>query len=535
MQSGSKAAAVAEIAIITAIFAAAGAWPAPDSNEAVYLTKARHHADPPWGAGDFFLETPDAHGVFYVLFGPLAAGMPLERAAWIGRGLGWLAVAIGFRHGVAPLLASPWGRVVAAAAFTALLRYTTMAGEWVIGGCEAKVFAWALVLAAVGETAAGRLAIGWLMAGAATAVHPIVGGWAMVAIAAAWIVAGRTAARPRHTVSIATVIGGIALAAIGVVPALALSAGATAAERALANRIYVVDRLPHHLLPRSFAEPLVARHLLAVVGWWLLGRLVSPARSAAAWSRLQTITLAALGVSLAGAAIACCEPLAPGAAHGLLRFYWFRLADVIVPFSLAVSAAAVLEDEAACRRLGPLPPAVWRGIVAVLLCIDVAAQARHWPGSANALPRADAKVEAAAWSDICDWVKNNTPPDACFLTPRGAASFTWRTGRREVVSWKNSPQDARSLIEWSRRIADCFLTDGAVANMETSTAALGAERLREVAARYGADFVIVPLKTLEACRPGCAPLAAELPAERVHANEGYAVLRLEKATRGASP
>jgi hypothetical protein len=144
------------------------------------------------------------------------------------------------------------------------------------------------------------------------------------------------------------------------------------------------------------------------------------------------------------------------------------------------------------------------------------------------VPRADAKVEAAAWADICDWVKHNTPVDACFLTPRGAASFTWRTGRREVVSWKNSPQDARSLVEWRRRIADCFSTDGAITNMETSTVALGAERLREVADRYAADFVIVPLKTLEACRPGCVPVADDLPAERVHANDGYAVLRLEK-------
>ena len=66
MQSGSKVAAVAEIAIMTAIFAAAGAWPAPDINEAVYLTKARHHADPSWGAGDFFLETPDEIGRAHV-------------------------------------------------------------------------------------------------------------------------------------------------------------------------------------------------------------------------------------------------------------------------------------------------------------------------------------------------------------------------------------------------------------------------------------------------------------------------------------
>ena len=116
-----------------------------------------------------------------------------------------------------------------------------------------------------------------------------------------------------------------------------------------------------------------------------------------------------------------------------------------------------------------------------------------------------------------------------FLTPRGAASFTWRTDRREVVSWKNSPQDARSLVEWRRRIADCFSADGKLATMDTSTVALGAERLREVADRYDADYAIVPLKTLAACRPGCTPVAADLPAEQVHANDGYAVLRLERA------
>jgi hypothetical protein len=526
MQSGSKAAAVAEIAIMTAIFAAAGAWPAPDINEAVYLTKARHYADPGWAAGDFFLETPDAHGVFYLLFGPLASGMPLEQAAWIGRGLGWLALAIGFRHGVAPLLGSSWGRLIAAAAFSLALRHTTMAGEWLIGGCEAKVFAWALVLAAVGEIAAGRFPIGWLMAGAATAVHPIVGGWALVAIAAAWIASGGAAARPREALAIAALIAGVALAACGVVPALGLSTVATAAERVAANRIYVVERLPHHLLPGSFAEPLVARHLLAILGWWLLGRLLGPARPAA-WSRIEAFTLAAIGISLAGAAIAGCARIAPDAGIGLLRFYWFRLADVIVPFSLAVSAAAVVEDDSACRRLGLLPPSGWRAIMMLLLCLDLAGQSRHWPGVGNTLPRADSKVDAAAWADICDWVTHNTPPDACFLTPRGAASFTWRTGRREVVSWKNSPQDARSLVAWRRRIADCFSADGSLVNMETSTVALGADRIRRVAAEYAADFCIVPLKTLEACRPGCVSMTTDLPAERVHANDAYAVLRLK--------
>jgi len=128
---------VGEIAAIVVMFAAAAAWPTPDVNEAVYLTKARHAADPAWAAGDFFLETPDAHGVFYLLFGPLAATLPLERAAWVGRALGWLAVGIGFWHAVAPVVATTWGRIAAAALFSLALRHTTMAGEWVLGGCEA--------------------------------------------------------------------------------------------------------------------------------------------------------------------------------------------------------------------------------------------------------------------------------------------------------------------------------------------------------------------------------------------------------------
>ena len=48
--------AVTEILLAAVVFAAAGAWPTPDVNEAAYLTKARHRADPAWCRGDFFLE-----------------------------------------------------------------------------------------------------------------------------------------------------------------------------------------------------------------------------------------------------------------------------------------------------------------------------------------------------------------------------------------------------------------------------------------------------------------------------------------------
>jgi len=86
-----------------------------------------------------------------------------------------------------------------------------------------------------------------------------------------------------------------------------------------------------------------------------------------------------------------------------------------------------------------------------------------------------------------------------------------------VVGWKNSPQDAASLVAWRRRITDCYSRDGSLKDMAISTATLGVERMRQVAEAYGARLAIVPLD---------APGLAELPFERLHANDRYAVLDL---------
>jgi len=316
---------------------------------------------------------------------------------------------------------------------------------------------------------------------------------------------------------------GLLLAAWGIGPALTLSAGASAADRASGVRTYVVERLPHHLLLRSFPEPMVTRHLLAVLVWWLLARLVPPT---AARRRAVTFTLAAVAFSLAGFIITLAEPLAPGVSLELLRFYWFRLADVLVPLALAVAAALVVADDTILSTLLPRTawaPSLVRAGILCLLAAELAVQSSHWPlpGRAHLVPRADAKVNGPAWADACAWVRDHVPADACFLTPRGAASFTWRTGRREVVSWKNSPQDARSLLEWRRRILDCFSPTGRLSDLERSTAALGGERMREVADRYGAGYAIVPTDL---------PGLEDLPFERLHANDSYVVLDL-----GAKP
>jgi hypothetical protein len=537
------AGAVGEWLLITAVFAAAGAWPVPDVNEAHYLTKARHAFDPSWCMGDFFLDSRGAHGLFFQLLGPLAGTLPLATAAWLGRWAGWLLLAAGFRHAVRPLLATAGQRLVAAALFSLAVRSTTMAGEWLIGGCEAKVFAWAAVLAAWGELAAGRWSLGWLGGGLAAAFHPLVGGWMMIVTLVAALcdrLLGRSRRIENARVgavewaevsagSISCVVGGLAAAAVGFVPAVMLTAGVPAEVQAEAARVYVVDRLPHHLLPRTFHEGFISRHLLAI-GLWAVVTAGLPA--SAVQRRITVVTLAAVGCSGLGWLIGLSEATAPDSAYQLLRYYWFRLGDVLVPLSLAaVTVAALwpapLSAGATEAAAGRLPDHYRRGLrwsVLGLLLLDLVAQSGHWPlPGRQRTARGDKHVAAAAWQDVCEWIRANTPPTAQFLTPRGAASFSWRAERPEVVSWKNIPQDPAGIVAWRQRILDCFSPDGSLRGMARSTVSLGQQRLEGVARRYRASYIVAPQASVA---------EAGLPLRPVYANDGYVVLQLSSRDEG---
>jgi hypothetical protein len=317
--------------------------------------------------------------------------------------------------------------------------------------------------------------------------------------------------------SVLTLALGVGLAAVGLWPALQLAAGVPLAVQQEAARIYVVDRLPHHLLPRTFQEALVSRHLLAIAIWWVLAGLLP---ASASRRRMAWVTLAALGLSLAGWIISLGEAFAPATTYGLLRYYWFRLADGLVPLALAVAVTAVCWPDADTRK--SLEKRPWQAALAVALLIlllaDLGNQAQHWPLPGRSIaPRSDKRVAADAWRDACDWIRRETPPTAMFLTPRGSGSFHWWAERAEVVSWKNIPQDPAGIVTWRQRVLDCFSFDGTLASMSRSTVALGPQRLNQVAKRYRADFILAPQSSLAAL-PGTPPVA--------YHNAGYVVLPL---------
>ena len=76
-ESALPAAFLFDVVLVLLVFFVHAGEPVPDVNEPHYLTKARHYWDPSFAAGDFFLESADAHKVFYWSLGWLTCWFSL--------------------------------------------------------------------------------------------------------------------------------------------------------------------------------------------------------------------------------------------------------------------------------------------------------------------------------------------------------------------------------------------------------------------------------------------------------------------------
>ena len=490
---------LAEVLLIVMVFFALAGDPAPHVNEPHYLGRLKHYWDPAWCAGDLFLDSPEAHLVFTWTFGWVTRFLSLAATAWTGRLLAWTLLAWAWQRLSWRLVPLPWASVLSAALWVTLTRLGNFAGEWVVGGIEAKCLAYVFMLLALGELVDRRWNRVWILLGAASAFHAVVGGWSVVLCGGVWL-ADRRQRMPLLTMLPGLMVGGL-LALVGVVPALRLMTNQPPGVVAEAGRIYVFERLPHHLAILSLpCNQIIDRmvHLGALLlGLLLLGRCAKSIAASAA-SEPDEVPVGIDGLSLIGrfawgavvlAAVGLAIELVfwndPLTAARLLRYYWFRMTDVAVPLAIALDAVALLAAGLSRRRAW----AVW-GLVAALLLTgwEVSSVVRHrWE---YPIPPADGAMrDYAAWEDVCQWVAENTPPGTRFLTPRRAVSFKWRTGHPEVVTHKDIPQDAAGLVEWHRRLKQIHYPDGSTEPI-ASLSELGTDRLRELAREYNFDYVL---------------------------------------------
>lgn len=358
--------AALEAALVFVVFFIQGATPVPDVNEPYYLLKAVHYWNPHGIAHDPFLDSADTHDVFYFSIGWLALLLSPAALAWTGRLVTWGLLAWAWRRLSFAVVPRRWLSVLTAAGFVYLIERFAMAGEWVIGGVEAKGFAYVLVFLGLEALAQGRWNRVWPLLGGAAGFHVLVGGWSVVAAAVAWALIGRE--RPSIRSMAPALVCGFLLSLPGLVPSLALTWGTDPAVVRRANQIYVFYRLGHHLAPGQFPAVYVVRFSMLTILWGLTWAVpaAGPLRRVRAW------VAGALVIAVGGLGVAAATASHPALGAALLRFYWFRLSDVAVPLGVALAGPATLAWLAGrlrWRRLGPASVGAPLGILLGLLVL----------------------------------------------------------------------------------------------------------------------------------------------------------------------
>jgi hypothetical protein len=481
------------VLLVLLFFVYAGDLP-PMVNEAHYLVKAKNFWDPDWCRNDLFASSGKAHTSFYVMLGWPTLLVSLETTAWMGRMVGWTLLAWGLVRLCWKLVPRRYASLVVAVVWIAGIEYGNLAGEWVVGGIEAKVIAYGLMLLALAEMLERRWGRVWILLGAASAFHVLTGGWSVIAAMIAWVFTERGRQDACRLVTPALLVGGT-ISLFGLIPALALTAGASPQDSIAAARIYSYHRLKHHLLPADFYAVWYVRHAALVLMTASVGYCLWP--RCPRIRQLGWFTIGAVGIAAVGLIIGLIPSVAPDVAAKLLRFYWFRLTDAVVPLTLGLLVAKMLYD-------GSKSAGVIGGSLLVVAITLTAISSYHRarlavpPSVSNDLLGRDigAPVEVQQqvfrdWLAVCRWARLSSQEDAVFLTPRHQQTFKWYAGRAEVVNWKDVPQDAASLREWDRRFQEIFpdwIGDVRLGQVRVTIQYSKLLRYREV---YGAGLMVV--------------------------------------------
>jgi len=524
----------------------------PGVNESHYLPKAKHAWDSSYAAGgDLFLESHDSHMLATAAAGWLAYVLPLAGVAWLGRLASWLLLIYAWLRLTRSLGLTLLIQPLAFIAWFLAMKYGHWAGEWMVGGFEAKAIAYPLVLLGLSSIIENRWRSGWLWLAFSVAWHPVVGGWAGVSVGLVWLTKRDFLQRFRAewpALALAMLIG-----LIGVLPAAAgLGQALEPAEKVAPAQVHVYYRLAHHMCPRTFAPErhvLATFNLLALVGatfFWMRGQR----RSAQIGSRPALRTTSAqrttsgqrtasgqhttsgqsavgesagsltgqvnagvrfilwvgwmsVSISLVGLLIdATLSTKRPDIAANFLRFYWFRWSDIAVPLAWTITFwVAFQRGNFALEPTGRLRPtelgSYLFGLLFIAICSLFGLHAQH--NLERKYPEADEWIVQSTgpypvtgdryldWLAVCRWIDENTPTDSLWLTPKYQQTFKWHAGRAEVVAWKDVPQDNASVVEWYHRVQRCSPPRDAAGQVREWTT----EELIELAKAYRFEWILL--------------------------------------------
>ncbi|MBF2083525.1 DUF6798 domain-containing protein [Thermoleptolyngbya sp. C42_A2020_037] len=439
-------------------------------NETNILPFARQQVNPNWLPQDWYLNQPPGYRVpFIAIFGRMADAWGFLPTSIIGRLLGYTGLSAGLvflsrRIGLSlPLLLL--SMILFLYVNTGLSGASgaqgTVSREWLFGGIEPKIPAYTCILFALGLLLAGRIVLAGLLLGVATSFHTLVGGWAFLA-AIAWLVLWR-----RDLLrNLGNVLKMLALYAVGAVfsirPVLQQLTMQTPEGRFSESFVYVFIRTPHHLNPLSWDG-----------GWWLkpvtllaiaLGSAILLHRIAQQRRQLHTPHHRAR-MGLTAFLLCSLIPFAAGLLAApfdtegeFLQYYPFRFGDIMLPLNACLLGCCALEQAMGRRSLSGSTGQAAKRLRRVSLWIVAAvcaAQSVVFVQQAIALqdfPSRAQRIDRDG-KELCEWIQQNTPRDAIFVTPPVELdNFHWLAERATIAKFKLVPPASVGIPEWIDRL-----------------------------------------------------------------------------------
>jgi hypothetical protein len=290
----------------------------------------------------------------------------------------------------------------------------------------------------------------------------------------------------------------------------------------MAGLVYVIGRNPHHLLPGAWPPSFWAMNLLLALLLFLVLIRRGSGRPTGFLSAYATGSILLFGYGLLLYTIR----LIP-----LLKYYWFRLADVMVPLLCLMFLGLGIQYtmrwvqqrisvHQTHLRFEPVLCGLGWSVLTILLAFS-AWQIKVPPLRPDGPPLAllNARVDP-----MLKWISCHTPPQAVFLVDPLMWDFYVKARRAMFVSAKHMPCLNQDILEWFERMKLCnggkqpeHRDFRALLQLHRNFYQLDPSALMDMAKRYGIDYYLGKTEHV-------------LPFESVHSTEDYTLYRISLKT-----
>ena len=451
-------ASITAYAVLGTLIVLALGHPVPYNNEHLYLIGAYRLFHSNFAVADPGLGDPlYGHLLFQLIAGTLTTALSLEVVGWLLRFVSWTATVTGVVLTAARIGVPPW---MTAGAIVVWLSngQSILAQEWVMGGAEAKAFAYPLLFFAMDALLVGRAYRAAILIGLGVSFHPLVG----VQLGGA-LCLGALFLR-RDDWRLLPFAGLVVLFSLPGVVAVLYGARGGQALTVADWEFLARFAFPFHVDPTSFAR----RHYLT------LGILLS-FNLVVCWRLRNEGSYRLFGVAQVALALLFMGGLAAWwlEAYSAMQLMPFRVLPVLVMLLFLLFLA-----DLARRRWSA--PTVWVmgawGLLALSEPVAGIVDQRVHRAEVNRYP-----------TEVFDWIARETSNDALVLSPPSATNSISRSRRGQVAYYRWVRM--RDLDDWRNRLVAVLGPPEATSGPGewlSQYDALTPERVREVQERYGA-------------------------------------------------